>query len=191
MNVIKNILTTKPYKNVVLIKEVKAKLEEFILEPIDYTDKNCAYKFKNNIENFLKEKFKDVPYIFDYDIESLKGTIHTTVPTRHPFIMDNTHGHSHWNLNDDRYRLSHDVSQTFRVSSDASNRIDATALSIGTIAPQTGPMPTIELSSNADVQQIFGQPTSVINAEALVNGISIGDTEAIITSRSSITTEQN
>lgn len=67
MNVIENILTTRPYKHIKAVLEIKKALGELQNIELDFNDKNIAFTYKKIIEDRLRESVKDLSFNISFD----------------------------------------------------------------------------------------------------------------------------
>lgn len=187
MNVIENILTTKPYMKVKKVSDIKKVLAELQNAELDFSDKNIVYTYKKMIEDALKEIVKNVPYELDYNLNRdgmyiqdssrweriLNTEPLTTVPTsrsRAGSISMPNHRHDGWNLG---------VDNSNRFDTPTLTTIDGATISHGVIAPTSRSNNAISIDSlNSDILATF-------------NGIEIGNLEAVDYTSSRSNTEQN
>lgn len=85
MNVLENIFTTKAYRNLIVLKELKAELEK-TADSIEFKfqSNNDILKLRDNLISTLKNITKEINYVFELDINDLATTtinhVHTTMP---------------------------------------------------------------------------------------------------------------
>lgn len=187
MNVIENILTTKPYMKVKKVSDIRKVLAELQNIELDFSDKNIVYTYNKMIVDALKEIIKDVPYELDYNLardgiliqdsarwERILNTEPlTTVPTsrsRAGSISIPNHRHDGWNFG---------VDNSNRFDTTTLTTIDGATISHGVIAPTSRSNNTISTDSlNPDILATF-------------NGIEIGNLEAVEYTSSRSNAEQN
>ena len=85
MNVLENIFTTKAYKNLIILKELKAELEK-TADSIEFKfqSNNDILKLRDDLISTLRKITKEINYEFKFDVNNLESTtinhIHTTMP---------------------------------------------------------------------------------------------------------------
>lgn len=142
MNVIENILTTKKYRNIKIVLDMKKALLELIDYEIDMNDKNIVHTFKNHIDKTLRDITRNVPYNLSVDtIDFPSRWFQDMSPQRNPIYTDSS-GHFEPRV----------------VTTVDTGHIDGTSISVGRIngnsisdlvhRPNRGPNPYVTLTSD-------------------------------------------
>lgn len=187
MNVIENVLTTKPYKKIRAIEEMRKILSELQNAEIDFSDANCVYTYKNMIEKELARITKDIPY--ELKFESNKFEPLNIIQQGRISVPAN----DRWDrvLNTEPY-TTFPRTRTDRRSSGWNFGVDSS----------NGPSHShITLTNSTELEELFGEPTRTptsISVDSLHrdivatwNGQEIGNLEATTYTTSRSNTEQN
>lgn len=172
MNVIENILTTKPYKKIRAIEEIRKMLKELQNTEIDFSDVNFVYTYKNMIEKELSRIIKDIPYELNFgDIKFEPLTINENTMRQGRISLPDTR----WDrvLNIEPY-TTYPRTRTDRRSSGWNFGVDYV----------NGPSHTMTLTNATQLEEVFGEPArtpSTISVDdlnrdivATFNGTEIG-----------------
>lgn len=142
MNVIENILTTKKYRNIKAVLDMKKALLELVDYEIDMNDKNAPHEFKAHIDKTLRDIIKNIPYSLSIDKPiCLNEWFQDMNPRRNP-IYSTDSGHFEPRV----------------VTTIDTGHIDGTSISVGRIngnsisdlvhRPNRGPNPYVTLTSD-------------------------------------------
>lgn len=190
MNVIENILTTKPYKKIRAIEEIRKMLKELQNTEIDFSDVNFVYTYKNMIEKELSRIIKDIPYELNFgDIKFEPLTINENTMRQGRISLPDTR----WDrvLNIEPY-TTYPRTRTDRRSSGWNFGVDYV----------NGPSHThMTLTNATQLEEVFGEPArtpSTISVDdlnrdivATFNGTEIGSLATAEYTSSRSNAEQN